>query len=103
MTPAHNHPARSSALTLTHPRHLAPVCRSVVTNTLAVVSSPHLPLTPSPLPPTHTHSTRTYFWRRCLQLCNILIDGISTLTRWEHMLENGKAAEVEKEIAAKLA
>ena len=38
-----------------------------------------------------------------VQLCNILIDGISTLTRWENMLENGKAAEVEAEIAAKKA
>ena len=35
-----------------------------------------------------------------VQLCNILIDGISTLTRWENMLENGKASEVEAEIAA---
>ena len=35
-----------------------------------------------------------------MQLCNILIDGISTLTRWENMLENGKASEVEAEIAA---
>merc|ERR1712228_340148 len=28
-----------------------------------------------------------------VQLCNILIDGISTLTRWENMLENGHVAE----------
>lgn len=38
-----------------------------------------------------------------MQLCNILIDGISTLTRWENMLENGKADVVEAEIAAKKA
>jgi len=33
-----------------------------------------------------------------VQLCNVLIDGISKLTRWENMMEEGKAAEVDKEI-----
>ena len=35
-----------------------------------------------------------------VQLCNVLIDSISTLTRWENMLENGKAGDVEAEISA---
>ena len=38
-----------------------------------------------------------------VQLCNILMEGIAQLTKWENEMENGKTEDVNKEVEALVA